>query len=166
MFLLCLSKKSESPRYLLFVFVLSCRGFVGSTGVEFLAHTNCQIKHFSVMKQKYRVDISLKMNTTGGIKSNCCRANEQPVSGVELEQLNKARRPPPHPPADPRRLLDTIKNYHNIFLSQGVWALLANGKYTSPPLEVYSPYCHNVVVYVLGINQPSLPTHFLFYFFG
>ena len=35
LFLLCASKKSESPRYLLFVFVFCCLRFVGSTGVSF-----------------------------------------------------------------------------------------------------------------------------------
>ena len=34
LFLLCLSKKRESPTYLLFVFVL-CQGFVGLTEVGF-----------------------------------------------------------------------------------------------------------------------------------
>ena len=37
---------------------------------RFLAHTHCQIKHFSVAKQKYlHAQQSIKMNTTRGTKS-------------------------------------------------------------------------------------------------
>ena len=79
LFLLCSSKKSESPRYSLFMFVLCCRGFVGSTGVDF-SRTHCQIKHFSLAMQKYlhAPQDHFEVNTTRSIKSkiNCCRANE------------------------------------------------------------------------------------------
>ena len=40
LFLLCLSKKSETPRYSLFMLVLCCQGFVGSPGVSFSTHAS------------------------------------------------------------------------------------------------------------------------------
>ena len=52
LFLLCSSKKSESPRYSLFMFVHCCWGFVGLTGVGF-KHTHIVNSSMFVAKQKY-----------------------------------------------------------------------------------------------------------------
>ena len=75
LFLLRSSKKSESPRYSLFVFVLCCRGFVvgvllGRQGSVFSTHASSNKALFcGEAKMSARATQSLKTNTTRGIKS-------------------------------------------------------------------------------------------------
>ena len=126
LFLLCLSKKSECPRYWLFMFVFCCQGFInGSTGVS-IAHMHCQIKHISLAKQKYLhgPHIPLKINTNKVLKVIkllllCANTVSQCLKlwcFIRFVYIKPGPTPTPFIPHGGPMSLDTAQNCHSIYI--------------------------------------------------